>query len=260
MTSASTSKLPTGVLPLDLMLGGGVPENRAIEIFGPPGSCKSILAKLIVASKQSSSSELRCAWLAIEPFDPKWAKNFGVDLKKLFLIKPTFAEDVVKISEALIGADDCGLVVLDSFAAMVSKSNLDHSNSDPCDLAMIGRMLFHKVMAAQRKAAAEGRATTFVFTNQIRYKGVPGELGTPGGFAPKHAAAIRLRLWANDVFDKTVHPGLPARKEIRAVIEKHDIPVAALECNFEIAMLNQLGLHIGQVKDNWKVISSKLPE
>jgi recombination protein RecA len=259
-TIDAVNRIPTGIPSLDLILGGGIPENRVIEIFGPPGSCKSILAMLIVASTQSISPELRCAWLAIEPFDPIWARKFGVDTGKLLVLRPTYAEEVVQISEALIAADDCGLVVLDSFAARVSKQDTDNSKSDSGSLARVGKTLFNKVKAGQRKAADEGRATTFVFTNQIRYKGVPGELGTPGGFAPKQSAAIRLRLYANDIFDKTVHSGLPARKAIRVVIEKHEISVAALECNFEIAMVKHAGLEIGQVKDNWKVLSSQFSE
>jgi hypothetical protein len=65
-----------------------------------------------------------------------------------------------------------------------------------------------------------------------------------------------MRLSAKDIFDKNVHTGLPARKEVRVVVEKATIPVAAQECTFEIAMLNQPGLQVGQVKDNWKIIPS----
>jgi RecA/RadA recombinase len=97
---------------------------------------------------------------------------------------------------------------------------------------------------------------TFIFTNQVRWKN--GEMATPGGFLPKHAAAIRLRLSATDVFDKAVHSGLPARKEIRVVIEKADVPVTGQECALEIALLNQPGLAIGQVK-NGKIHSTVFP-
>jgi hypothetical protein len=77
----------------------------------------------------------------------------------------------------------------------------------------------------------------------------------PAPFPLDDGCAIRLRLYAKDIFDKTVNPGLPAGKEIRVVIEKHKIPVAAQECTFEIALLNQTGLKIGQVKDNSKLLS-----
>jgi hypothetical protein len=102
-------------------------------------------------------------------------------------------------------------------------------------------------------AQKKGRAPTFIFLNQVRWRN--GKLATPGGFTPQHAAAIRLRLSAKDVFDKTVHPSLAARKEIRVVIEKADVPVGAQECTFELAMLNQPGLKVGQVNSNSKILS-----
>jgi hypothetical protein len=82
------------------------------------------------------------------------------------------------------------------------------------------------------------------------------ELTAFGGPFPKNAAAIRLRFYAKNIFDKTVHPGPPARKEIRAVIEKAEVPVAAQECTFEIALLNQSGLAIGE---KWEDTSSRVP-
>jgi recombination protein RecA len=255
------NRIPTGIAPLDLILHGGIPEGRVTEIFGLPDSGKSILAMLIVASKQHISPELRCVWIAIESFDPIWTGRFGVDTGKLLVVSPNYAEQVVDICEGLIEAEDCGLVVLDSFAAMVSRHDTDNSKSDSGSLAMAGKRLFNKIKAAQRRAEEHGRAPTFVFTNQVRHRiGVAGEMTTPGGFGPKHAAAIRLRLSAKDVLDKTVHTELPARKEVRVVVEKATISVAARECIFEIAVLNQPGLQVGQVNDNWKILPAGFPE
>jgi recombination protein RecA len=260
--SMEVNRIPTGIAPLDAILNGGIPEGRVTEIFGPPSSGKTILSYLSVASKQQVSPELRCIWVAIEPFDPIWAKQFGVDVEKLLVVNPHYAEQVAEISEKLIEAEDCGLVVLDSFAAMVTKKELENSakKGDPGALAMVGKMLFNKIKGAQRRAEEQGRAPTFIFTNQVRCRiGAAVEMTTPGGFAPKHAAAIRLRLSATDTFDKTVNTGLPARKEIRVVIEKADVPVAAQGCTFEIALLNQTGLTIGQVHSNWTTVSPAFP-
>jgi recombination protein RecA len=222
-----TNHIPTGISPVDLILHGGIPEGRVTEIFGPPSCGKSNLANLIVASKQHISPLLKCVWIAVEPFDPIWAKKFGVDFGKLWVVNPTHLEMIVDVAEGFMQTDDCGLVVLDSLAAMVTQKEISNSKSDG-DLAVVCQRLFHKIVAAQRMAEKEGRAPTFIFTNQVRWKN--GEMGTPGGFTPKHAAAIRLRLSAKDVLDKSVHPSLAARKEIRVAIEKADVPVEAQEC------------------------------
>jgi RecA/RadA recombinase len=159
-------------------------------------------------------------------------------------------------------ADDCGLVVLDSLAAMVTKKELENPAeiSDPGGSGRGGKKLFNMVMAAQKKAAEKGRATTFVFTNQMRFKfGASGsQIVSSGGPFPKHASALRLRLFAKDVFDPAIHASLPARNEVRVVVENYKIPVAAQECTFEIALLNHAGLKIGQVKDA-KMPSSPIP-
>jgi recombination protein RecA len=257
------NRIPTGILPLDLALGGGIPENRVTEIFGLPDSGKSILAMLIVASKQHISPDQKCIWLAVEPF-PKWAAKFGVDVEQLWIINPGHAEQVIDMCGKLMEADDCGLVVLDNLANMVTKKEMESSaaEGDPGGSGRINKKLFNTVMEAQRKAAEKGRASTFVFTNQIRSKfgGFGNELTSFGGPFPKHAAALRLRLYAKDVMDKTVHTGLLARKEVRVVIEKHKVPVAALECTFEIAMLNQPGLRVGQVNNNWRMLPAGFPK
>jgi recombination protein RecA len=255
-------QIKNGIPPLDLILGGGIPENRVTEIFGLAGSCKSMLASLIVASKQQISPELRCVWIAAEPFGPTWAKKFGVGVKKLLVVNPDHGEQVIDICEKLMEADDCGLVVLDSLAAMVTKKELENPAEigDPGGPGRVNKKLFNIVMAAQKKAAEKGRATTFVFTNQMRSKfGAHGsQIISSGGPFPKHAAAIRLRHYAKDVFDPAIHASLPARNEVRVVVENHKIPVAEQECIFEIAILKQAGLEVGQVNSNWKITSPAL--
>jgi recombination protein RecA len=147
------NQIPYGIPPLDLILGGGIPENRVTEIFGPPDSGKSILAMLIVASKQHISPNQKCIRIAAEPFHPKWAAKFDVDVKKLWVINPGHAEQVIDICGTLMAADDCGLVVVDNLAAMVTKKELESSaaEGDPGGSGRVNKKLFNTVMEAQRK-------------------------------------------------------------------------------------------------------------
>jgi recombination protein RecA len=88
-------------------------------------------------------------WIAVEPFDPKWAKKFDVDVDKLLVVNPGHAELVIDICEKFIGADDCGLVVLDNIASMVMKKELENSaeKDDPGGPGRVNKKLFNAVDA-----------------------------------------------------------------------------------------------------------------
>jgi RecA/RadA recombinase len=143
-------------------LGGGIPGNRVTEIFGLPDSGKSILAMLIVASKQYISPDQKCIWIAVEPFDPKWAAKFGVDVEQIWVINPGHAEQVIDLCGKIREADDCGLVELDNLANMITKKESENSAEigDPGGSGRVNKKLFNTVMEAQRKAAEKGRAST----------------------------------------------------------------------------------------------------
>jgi hypothetical protein len=63
---------------------------------------------------------------------------------------------------------------------------------------------------------------------------------------PRACASLMLRLKAS--FFSACLLGY----QLRAVIEKYKIPETAQECSFQIALLNQTGLKIGQVHNNWE--------
>jgi hypothetical protein len=93
------------------------------------------------------------------------------------VINPDCAEQVIDLCAKIMEADDCGLMVLDNLANMVTKKEIENSAEigDPGGSGRVGKKLFNTVMNAQRIAAEKGRAATFVFTNQIRVKiGVDG--------------------------------------------------------------------------------------
>jgi recombination protein RecA len=249
------NRLPTGIPPLDMILGSGIPENRVTESFGLPNSLQINSGNAHRGEQKAHLPRAKMHLDCVRTVRSEWASKFGVDVKKLLVIHPNYAEQVIDVCGKLMDADDCGLVVLDNLAAMATKKELENPAAigDPGGSGKVNKKLFNTVMEAQRKAAKKVRESTFVFTNQMRRKfGAAGsELTSFGGPFPKHAAALRLRLYAKDVMDKSVHTGLPARKEVRAVVEKPKIPVASGECTFEIALLNHAGLKIGQIKSNW---------
>ena len=114
--------IPTGSMTLDMALGiGGVPRGRIIEIYGPESSGKTTVALHVIAETQKMGGEV--AFIDVEhALDPVYAGQLGVDIDNMLVSQPDSGEQALEIAEALArsGAIDC--IVIDSVAAMVTKS------------------------------------------------------------------------------------------------------------------------------------------
>lgn len=186
-------RVSTGRLSLDIPLGGGYPEGRIIEMYGPESSGKTTSTLHAIASYQKQG--YTCAFVDYEhSFDPVYSRAVGVDTSKLIFTQPTSAEEGLDIIDALISSGEVKLVVVDSVAAMVPRKELEGESGD----SVIG--VHARLMSqAMRKLAGKTHktGTTLVFTNQIREKigvmfGDPRT--TPGGNALKFFASIRVEF------------------------------------------------------------------
>ena len=117
--------LPTGSLSLDLALGiGGVPKGRIIEIYGPESSGKTTLALHMVASAQKNGGE--AAYIDVEhALEPAYARAVGVNIDNLLIAQPDTGEDALSITETLVRSGAVDIVVVDSVAALVPRSEIE---------------------------------------------------------------------------------------------------------------------------------------
>ncbi len=184
--------IPTGSLGLDLALGiGGVPRGRIVEIYGPEASGKTTLALHLVASAQKNGGE--AAYIDVEhALEPAYARALGVDIDNLLLSQPDTAEQALQITEALVRSGALDVIVIDSVAALLPRSELEGEMGD----AMVG-VLARLMSQALRKLAGIVSKTgcIVVFINQLREKigimfGNPET--TPGGRALKYYSSVRL--------------------------------------------------------------------
>src|SRR5215467_9697585 len=122
--------IPTGALSLDIALGGkGLPRGRIIEIFGPEASGKTTVALHAVARAQKIGGV--AAFIDAEhALDPSWAKRLGVDLEGLLVSQPGSAEEALKIAEMLIKSNAVDIIVIDSVAALVPRSEVEGEIGD----------------------------------------------------------------------------------------------------------------------------------
>ena len=129
-SSLKVDSIPTGSLTLDIATGiGGLPRGRIIEIYGPESSGKTTLALHCIAEAQKLGGD--AAFVDAEhALDPVYAANLGVDVDSLIVSQPDFGEQALEITEQLVSSGAVDIVVVDSVAALVPKSEIEGDMGD----------------------------------------------------------------------------------------------------------------------------------
>jgi recombination protein RecA len=186
--------IPTGSLALDLALGvGGIPRGRVTEIYGPEASGKTTLAQHIVAEAQKLGGV--CAFVDMEhALDPAYAERTGVDVDNLYISQPDTGEQALEISETLVRSGAVDVVVVDSVAALVPRSEIEGDMGD-ATMGMQARLMSQALR--KLSGAIKQTNTAVVFTNQLRQK-IGVMFGNPettsGGMALKFYASVRMDM------------------------------------------------------------------
>ena len=165
--SMRIEEISTGSLSLDMALGiGGIPKGRVTEVYGTESSGKSTLAYHIMAEAQKAGGQ--AAYIDAEhALDPSYAARCAVDINELLVSQPDNAEQALEISEYLVRSGAIDVVVVDSVAALVPKSELEGDMGD----SHVGLQARLMSQALRKLTAAISRSNTaFVFINQVREK------------------------------------------------------------------------------------------
>jgi recombination protein RecA len=190
----AVSVIPSGSISLDAALGvGGFPRGRIIEIFGPESSGKTTVALHVVANAQKAGG--MAAFIDVEhALDPIYAANLGVDVDNLLVSQPDYAEQALEIASALINSGSIDILVIDSVAALVPKSELDGEMGE----ASVGVQARLMSQALRKLTGIVSKSNTcLIFINQIREK-IGVMFGNPetttGGRALKFYATVRADI------------------------------------------------------------------
>jgi len=186
--------IPTGSLGLDIALGiDGLPKGRVIEIYGPESSGKTTLAIHAIAEAQKQGGI--AAFIDAEhAFDRIYAGALGVDTENLLISQPDNGEQALEIAENLIRSGAIDIIVIDSVAALVPKSEIEGEMGD----SKVGLQARLMSQAMRKLTASIGRTNCCcIFINQLREK-IGVMFGNPetttGGNALKFYASIRLDI------------------------------------------------------------------
>jgi len=186
--------IPTGALSLDYALGiGGIPRGRVTEVYGPESSGKTTLCLHVIAEAQKKGG-LAAFIDAEHALDVNYAKRLGVDTSNLLISQPDFGEQALEIADTLVRSNALDIIVIDSVAALVPRSEIEGEMGD-ATMAVQARLMSQ----ALRKltAAISKSKTAVVFINQLRSK-IGVMFGNPetttGGNALKFYASVRIDI------------------------------------------------------------------
>lgn len=211
--------ISTGSLSLDYALGiGGLPRGRIIEVYGNESSGKTTLALHAVAEAQKLGGTALFVD-AEHALDIEYAKRLGVDIDRLYVSQPDTGEQALEIMDAMIKSSALDIVVLDSVAALVPKSEIEGEMGDS-HVGLQARMMSQ----ALRKlgGTVSKTRTAVIFINQIREKvgvmfGNPET--TPGGRALKFWSSVRLEVRRAETL-KSQGDAVGSRTKVKVVKNK----------------------------------------
>lgn len=186
--------ISTGSLGLDMALGiGGVPRGRVIEIYGQESSGKTTLTLHIIAEAQKKGGT--CAFIDAEhAMDPVYAQKLGINIDELVISQPDTGEQALEIADTLVRSGAVDVIVVDSVAALVPKSEIEGEMGD----AQMGAQARLMSQALRKLTGSISKTNCLViFINQIRQK-IGVMFGNPetttGGNALKFYASVRIEI------------------------------------------------------------------
>src|SRR6202521_3024307 len=186
--------ISTGSISIESALGiGGFPRGRISEIFGPESSGKTTVALQVVAEAQKAGG--MAAFIDVEhALDPSYARKLGVDVDNLLVSQPDYAEQALEITNALIASGSIDVLVVDSVAALVPKSELDGEMGDS-HMGVQARLMSQAMRKLTGNVSKSN--TCLIFINQIREK-IGVMFGNPetttGGRALKFYSSVRADI------------------------------------------------------------------
>lgn len=194
------TRVPTGLISLDIDLGGGVPVGRSMNIAGGFSVAKTTLALHILKAFQKAN--YRCAFFDIEGTSGtyEYLNGIGVDTSTLMYANPSSLEETCNMILDIQKGGVFNFALWDCLIVTKPNKIVEKNVGDSTQMGIMQVILdefFSKFAMNNNKLSREGKIPfTLIVVNQLREK--PTMYGnpeyTPGGRAKDFAFSIDLRL------------------------------------------------------------------
>ena len=182
-------RVPTGIVQLDAIIGGGFPIGRFIELYGGYGSAKSMMCWLVAKSAQEMG--LSVAYYDVEnQYDEKWVSSLGVNTEDILVVNTTIIDEVGETLEALLEPID--IHIIDSVAMGVSRDELA-AEVDEWRMAISTRV-WDKVLRRANSRFDKERNMVIVVNQAREVFGKQGAEKSWGGKQIDHICSIILHF------------------------------------------------------------------
>ena len=221
--------ISTGSLGLDLALGiGGIPRGRIVEVYGPESSGKTTLSLHCIAEAQKTGG--MAAFIDAEhAFDKTYAEKLGINIENLLISQPDNGEQALEIAEHLIRSGTIDIIVIDSVAALVPRSELEGDMGDS-KMGLQARLMSQALRKLTGVISKTG--CSCIFINQLREK-IGVVFGNPetttGGNALKFYASVRLDIRRLSQIKDSTGEVLGNRTKVKVVKNKVAPPFKVVE-------------------------------
>lgn len=268
-------RISTGIFPLDVALGGGFPVGMISTVWGHKSSAKTTVVLRAIAEAQKvcgncytgylgnckcgNFREIVAAFIDAEgTLDLEWAVRQGVDLDRLMLSTPEYAEQTMDLGEQLLRSGHCDLLAIDSLAFLVPIKEIEESTEKELpglQARAVGKGIRKFTAALNERGADAGRRPTVLFTNQVRHK-VGVMFGSPetkpAGFAPGFAAVVEVRMKPGKY---EMDEGVPVWVDLGFKVDKNKASVPMIEGVFRLMLQDTETKKLGDIYDEQNMLA-----
>jgi RecA/RadA recombinase len=254
--------IPTGIVEMDLRLGGGWPFGCISILYGPPSGGKTLVALLTIANAQKTcrkcytqfEGKAKCSCGKCEPcktlyidaensWTNQWSSTMGINLELVYVAHPRYMEEAFDIVDVFIREEAVDLIVLDSVIALSPKSEKEDSveKQQQALLPRVYSKALRKWASELAELVSNGRhVPVSLFINQTRMKvgivyGNPEIM--PGGDAQKFygTSIVRVSKKAIEMSEDDEDPR-PLKQTTKFVVEKSKCNWVKLEGLFDVTL------------------------